>query len=221
MKKAGSLSNGTLSLKFMQRAGAASKVEADKKALKDDSEWHAPDAIRQALGLRTGADSGGSSQPAITYEPSYLPFLFPSYLGQSSNAGSTSTSNPPSNISGRRKFKKNGEEVAVVDTSVASDTKDNLPNDSTTRERDETHDAQVESSSTPLAADAAPPMPKPRTFLRPSGVDAAPPVAGKELSKLTAGARAGKKSKRTTLEDEKDGEKRKKKKLKQSGAGVR
>jgi len=224
MKKPGSLSNGTLSLKFMQRAGAASKVEADKKALKDDSEWHAPEAVRQALGLQTDANGGGSSQPAITYEASYLPFLFPSYHGQSTgslSADSGSSLDQLPTITGRRKFKKNGEEVTAVETSTTNDAKDNLPADSSTRTRDELSDIPVESPPAP-AAPTPPAISKPRIFLRPSGVDSAPPIAVvKERDNVVAGARAGKKSKRGTLEDGKEGKKRKKKKPKQSSAGMR
>jgi len=205
MKKVGSLSNGTLSLKFMQRAGTSKKVEADIKALTDDSEWHAPKEVREALGLQTTISAGGSSQPAITYESSYLPFLFPSF---------EQSAESPTTITGRRKFKKHGEEVSVTET-TASTSAEIPPPESPSQVKEEPSKTPTHAPS-PTTPDL--PKPKPGIFLRPSGVDAAPEVKVKtEVPNMVMGARANKKGKRVAAESDAVGEKRKKKKVKATG----
>ncbi|KZT21293.1 hypothetical protein NEOLEDRAFT_1150763 [Neolentinus lepideus HHB14362 ss-1] len=98
------LSNGTLSLRFMQRAKLAQKNEAEKAEVKDESQWEISSEVQEAWGL-----SSGSSQPfsEVTYESSYLPFLFPAFSEDPS--ASTHT---PTEPKGRRKFNAKGQEVA-------------------------------------------------------------------------------------------------------------
>jgi len=51
------LSNGTLSLRFMRNAHHAknlAEVEAEKAVVKDDGEWEVSKEVRQAWGLLSG-----------------------------------------------------------------------------------------------------------------------------------------------------------------------
>ncbi|KAF4586335.1 Transcription elongation factor Eaf N-terminal domain-containing protein [Pleurotus pulmonarius] len=67
------LSKGTLSLRFMQNSQRTSKsqVELDKAEVKDDGEWEVGQDVRETWGV--GQSESG---PQITYEASYLPFVF-------------------------------------------------------------------------------------------------------------------------------------------------
>ncbi|KAK7055561.1 hypothetical protein R3P38DRAFT_2847823 [Favolaschia claudopus] len=92
------LSTSTLSLKFMQNAHRAknlAEVQLDKADVKDDGEWEVAKEIRDAWGPET--------TQSVTYEASYIPFLF-----TSSKEGDAS---PSINLKGRRTFKR-GREVA-------------------------------------------------------------------------------------------------------------
>ncbi|KAG7452787.1 uncharacterized protein BT62DRAFT_1070508 [Guyanagaster necrorhizus] len=92
------LSNGTLSLRFMQNAHRAKQlkeVELEKAQVKDSDEWAIPKEIQESWGK--------STSDAVSYEDSYLPFLFPT-----ESSGSSSSAQKQAN--GRRVFKK-GEEV--------------------------------------------------------------------------------------------------------------
>ncbi|TFK48208.1 hypothetical protein OE88DRAFT_1810517 [Heliocybe sulcata] len=83
------LSNGTLGLRFMQRAKLAQQADADKAAVKDESQWEIASAGREAY---------ASSE--VTYEASYLPFLFPTAGGGAS-----------AEVKGRRRFAAGGQET--------------------------------------------------------------------------------------------------------------
>ncbi|KAK0210307.1 hypothetical protein DFS33DRAFT_1378285 [Desarmillaria ectypa] len=92
------LSNGTLSLRFMQNAHRAQQlkeVELEKAQVKDSDEWAIPKEIQESW--------GESTSDAVSYEDSYLPFLFPTEPSSSSSSAQT-------RANGRRVFKK-GEEV--------------------------------------------------------------------------------------------------------------
>ncbi|EPQ55944.1 hypothetical protein GLOTRDRAFT_41610 [Gloeophyllum trabeum ATCC 11539] len=98
------LSNGTLSLRFMQRAKLVQQAEAEKAEVKDDSQWEISSKVKQAWGL----SSGTSQVSEVAYESSYLPFLFPS---ASEGADSSSSNHASSEPKGRRKYNAKGQEV--------------------------------------------------------------------------------------------------------------
>ncbi|EGN94648.1 hypothetical protein SERLA73DRAFT_187686 [Serpula lacrymans var. lacrymans S7.3] len=107
------LSSGTLSLRFMQNARRtqhATVVEAEKAQVKDDAEWEVAREVREAWGQTSSSDD--KSQPVtVTYETSYLPFLFPSLP---ENTGGTRPSSHDISATipkGRRAFNKRGEEI--------------------------------------------------------------------------------------------------------------
>ncbi|KAJ6465695.1 hypothetical protein C8R45DRAFT_1106743 [Mycena sanguinolenta] len=103
------LSTSTLSLKFMQNAHRAknlAEVQLDRAEVKDDGEWEVAQEIRDAWGLET--------TQSVSYEASYLPFLFAS-------DASGSNAPPAANLRGRRAFKRGREvtdeyQVNVPDT---------------------------------------------------------------------------------------------------------
>ncbi|KAG8955894.1 hypothetical protein FRC04_006341 [Tulasnella sp. 424] len=80
------LSNGTLALKFMQKAalksqsGGAPVVELHKAKVADEAEWDVGLEVRRAWGLAPNGDNtagpSGSSSSGVVYETSYLPFLY-------------------------------------------------------------------------------------------------------------------------------------------------
>ncbi|KIO29223.1 hypothetical protein M407DRAFT_242691 [Tulasnella calospora MUT 4182] len=80
------LSNGTLALKFMQKAalktqnGDAPVVQLHQAKVVDEAEWDVGKEVRQAWGLASSGDKtagpSGSSSTGIIYETSYLPFLY-------------------------------------------------------------------------------------------------------------------------------------------------
>ncbi|KAJ7726826.1 hypothetical protein DFH07DRAFT_782615 [Mycena maculata] len=90
------LSTSTLSLKFMQNAHRAknlAEVQLEKADVKDDGEWEVAQEIRDAWGPET--------TQSVSYEASYLPFLF----------ASDAPDNTTPAAKGRRAFKR-GREVA-------------------------------------------------------------------------------------------------------------
>ncbi|KAF7373801.1 hypothetical protein MSAN_00591800 [Mycena sanguinolenta] len=92
------LSTSTLSLKFMQNAHRAknlAEVQLDRAEVKDDGEWEVSKEIRDAWGPET--------TQSVSYEASYLPFLF-------TPDASGSNAPPAANLKGRRAFKR-GREV--------------------------------------------------------------------------------------------------------------
>ncbi|KIK63549.1 hypothetical protein GYMLUDRAFT_71690 [Collybiopsis luxurians FD-317 M1] len=103
------LSNGTLSLRFMQNAQRAKQlkeVELEKAHVEDDGQWEIAKEIRDSWGPPAESDS------TVSYEQSYLPFLFPSLPA----SGSTSVSPLPK---GRRVFKR-GKEIKTPEESESS-----------------------------------------------------------------------------------------------------
>ncbi|KAJ7896943.1 hypothetical protein B0H13DRAFT_2275928 [Mycena leptocephala] len=95
------LSTSTLSLKFMQNAHRAknlAEVQLERAEVKDDGEWEVAKEIRDAWGPET------TQVQSVSYEASYLPFLFTS---DTSDLDAT----PAANLKGRRAFKR-GREVA-------------------------------------------------------------------------------------------------------------
>ncbi|KAJ7735962.1 hypothetical protein B0H16DRAFT_125744 [Mycena metata] len=93
------LSTSTLSLKFMQNAHRAkniAEVQLERAEVKDDGEWEVAKEIRDAWGPET--------TQSVSYEASYLPFLF-------SSDASDAHAIPATNLKGRRAFKR-GMEVA-------------------------------------------------------------------------------------------------------------
>ncbi|KAK6993096.1 hypothetical protein R3P38DRAFT_3077395 [Favolaschia claudopus] len=105
------LSTSTLSLKFMQNAHRAknlAEVQLDKADVKDDGEWEVAKEIRDAWGAET--------TQSVSYEASYIPFLFTSKEGESDADAATSTS-----LKGRRTFRR-GREVAGEAEATAAPT---------------------------------------------------------------------------------------------------
>ncbi|RDB17597.1 hypothetical protein Hypma_001044 [Hypsizygus marmoreus] len=97
------ISKGTLGLRFMQNAQRAKQlkeVEEDRAQVKDDGQWEVDTAVRDAWGT---VSSSSSSSQTISYESSYLPFLFPSV---SEPTAEPSLTKPK----GRRVFNKHGQE---------------------------------------------------------------------------------------------------------------
>ncbi|KAG9019872.1 hypothetical protein FRB90_000002 [Tulasnella sp. 427] len=81
------LSNGTMALKFMQKAalkaqnGEAAVVQLHQAKVVDEAEWDVGKEVRQAWGLTSGDEksagpSGSNSSASIVYEASYLPFMY-------------------------------------------------------------------------------------------------------------------------------------------------
>ncbi|KAJ3980523.1 hypothetical protein F5890DRAFT_688879 [Lentinula detonsa] len=98
------LSSGTLSLKFMQNAQRAkqlAEVELEKAHIEDDGQWEIAKEIRESWGPAESDDT-------VSYESSYLPFLFPSIPTSSG----TSDDVPK----GRRIFKRGKEVKATTET---------------------------------------------------------------------------------------------------------
>ncbi|KAG8767983.1 hypothetical protein FRC12_005900, partial [Ceratobasidium sp. 428] len=116
-KKSGttSLSNGTLSLRFMQR-GATQRVSTTAAKVSDEAEWDIGPAARAALGVPSGVDLGTTrrSPPIhITRDDSYISFMF-----DRDTLGSTSSEQhaKPEFVSGlmepgRRRIFRQGTEV--------------------------------------------------------------------------------------------------------------
>ncbi|KAK7449644.1 hypothetical protein VKT23_013119 [Stygiomarasmius scandens] len=94
------LSNGTLSLRFMQNAQRAQQqkeIELEKAQVEDDGRWEIAQEVRDSWGPTS------QSSDSVSYETSYLPFLFPSLPEPDSFASDLKPK-------GRRTFKK-GKEV--------------------------------------------------------------------------------------------------------------
>ncbi|KAJ7153399.1 hypothetical protein C8R43DRAFT_836287, partial [Mycena crocata] len=95
------LSTSTLSLKFMQNAHRAknlAEVQLDKAEVRDDGEWEVAQEVRDAWGV------GSETSQSVSYEASYLPFLF-------APENSTPNVDTTTKLKGRRAFKR-GREVA-------------------------------------------------------------------------------------------------------------
>ncbi|KAH7882052.1 hypothetical protein F5I97DRAFT_396595 [Phlebopus sp. FC_14] len=138
------LSTGTLNLRFMQNARRAAAqhdpgIDEARAHVKDDAEWEVSEEVRRAWGLvsvagRSSAYGRGDREEedevkSVTYEASYLPFLFPSLRGTSPPSASSSSPARPSTSQraprGRRIFNKRGEEQIVGQETSISTTADN------------------------------------------------------------------------------------------------
>lgn len=106
------VSKSTLGLRFMQNALRAKQLELEQVKVTDEAEWEIDPKIRETW----GGQPEHISQTSVTSEPSYLPFLFPSLQNREDStqdeSGASSFDIHPTR--GRRKFNKNGEEVALV-----------------------------------------------------------------------------------------------------------
>ncbi|KAF8438456.1 hypothetical protein L210DRAFT_243446 [Boletus edulis BED1] len=114
------LSSTTLNLRFMQNARRAQQLpqtEPEQAHVKDDAEWEVSPEIREAWG-----HSAYRGEKAVSYETSYLPFIFPSLHDTHAADGPSSLS--PSNTlrpRGRRAFDKRGEEITKEASSPTTD----------------------------------------------------------------------------------------------------
>ncbi|KAK0228050.1 hypothetical protein IW262DRAFT_575353 [Armillaria fumosa] len=163
------LSNGTLALRFMQNAHRAKQlkeVELEKAQVKDSDEWSIPKEIQESWGKST-------SDP-VSYEDSYLPFLFPT------EPSSSPSSVPIIRTNGRRMFKK-GEEVTgkpstetpPQPTHSSPDSpqkKDKLKPSSKVANRFNKTAKQAIFESGNVGTDLRP-LPASKGFLKPAGVD--------------------------------------------------
>ncbi|KAG8743760.1 hypothetical protein FRC10_011480 [Ceratobasidium sp. 414] len=114
-KKSGttSLSNGTLSLRFMQR-GATQRVSTAAAKVRDEAEWDIGPAARAALGASHGLDPSAvrSTLIHITRDDSYISFMF-----DRDTSGSTSQEGVKTEFvsepmePGRRRIFRQGTEV--------------------------------------------------------------------------------------------------------------
>ncbi|EJF60146.1 hypothetical protein DICSQDRAFT_63582 [Dichomitus squalens LYAD-421 SS1] len=111
------LSNGTLSLRFMQNAQRAklqAQVEVEQAKVKDDAEWSVSQEIRDAWGLGESL----SKQEDNVHESSYLPFIFQSDKGEGTSSASQPDGRPA--FRGRRAFNAKGKEVVPEPVSATT-----------------------------------------------------------------------------------------------------
>ncbi|KAJ2988791.1 hypothetical protein NUW54_g9002 [Trametes sanguinea] len=109
------LSNGTMSLRFMQNAQRAklqAQVELEQAKIKDDAEWSVSQEIRDAWGIGQSGRSSSSSNNVV-HEASYVPFIFQSDSGEPSSSVAEEEGVP--RVRGRRTFNAKGEEVIPED----------------------------------------------------------------------------------------------------------
>ncbi|KAI0673138.1 hypothetical protein C8Q78DRAFT_1068564 [Trametes maxima] len=103
------LSNGTMSLRFMQNAQRAklqAQVELEQAKIKDDAEWSVSPEVRDAWGI---GETASSSRTEVVHEASYMPFIFQSDEGEASPSDPRVEERPK--IRGRRTFNARGVEV--------------------------------------------------------------------------------------------------------------
>ncbi len=124
------LSNGTLSLRFMQNAQRAKQqahVEAEQAQVKDEAEWEVPQEIKDAWGVNSSSVAGHVrcrklsvvdvslnhlvSSSVVSYEASYVPFLFPLSSDGPGEVPSRTEPPIPRRLNGRRTFNGDGKEV--------------------------------------------------------------------------------------------------------------
>ncbi|KAI3607887.1 hypothetical protein WG66_005198 [Moniliophthora roreri] len=101
------LSTGTLSLRFMQNARhkQAQDAQLEKANVEDDGQWEIAKEIRDSWGVKADLST------SVSYDSSYLPFLFPSLPDPAANKlTASSSSDGPAKLKGRRVFRK-GQEV--------------------------------------------------------------------------------------------------------------
>ncbi|KZW02398.1 hypothetical protein EXIGLDRAFT_759900 [Exidia glandulosa HHB12029] len=218
MASAKKLSNGTLSLRFMQKAKnlQTMREEAEPTRILHEAEWIVP-------GYRPS--KAVAREESVSYENSYIPFI---YDGDEEV--------PPKRTSGRRVF-KHGKEIehgAKADEDQEPQEKDEAsdsvvhskpstshysPNRKPKKEHQDDQDTPPPPpipSTTPATGRA----PVPTGFLRPGGVDAPPPVSGRKLGSVAA-ALLNKKPKREpeepTLPSSQPKKKRKKEATRDAG----
>ncbi|KAI0092347.1 hypothetical protein BDY19DRAFT_884858 [Irpex rosettiformis] len=100
------LSNGTLSLRFMQNAQRAkqlAQVELEQAAIKDEAEWEVSQEIKDAWGIASSSSNTRTST-VTTHEASYIPFIF-------TDVGSSNAEDSSVRPRGRRTFNAKGLEV--------------------------------------------------------------------------------------------------------------
>ncbi|KAL6302606.1 hypothetical protein BKA93DRAFT_751133 [Sparassis latifolia] len=119
------LSNATLSLRFMQNAQRAkmqAQVEAEQAKIRDEAEWEVSKEVKEAWGISSISGSEPvirlSFSRSVTHETSYVPFLFSS---EGVAAG-------PSRVRGRRTF-NHGEETIPKEKNDATDAEKKAPAD--------------------------------------------------------------------------------------------
>jgi len=101
------LSNGTLSLRFMQNAQRTkqqTQVQLEEAKIIDDAEWQVSQEVRDSWASAPSSSSDGIHRSSVTQEPSYLPFVF-------------GTEHTSGGFKGRRSFKR-GKEVTGDETLV-------------------------------------------------------------------------------------------------------
>ncbi|PPR01669.1 hypothetical protein CVT24_001498 [Panaeolus cyanescens] len=115
MSTSKTLSNGTLSLRFMQRAKETKEVvQLDKAEVKDDGEWEVSREIREAWGLVGNARDGESSNGMDKiHEESYVPFLFGNDVDEGDDDEGWGSR---AKTKGRRVFNNKGEDVSFKTT---------------------------------------------------------------------------------------------------------
>ncbi|TFY65302.1 hypothetical protein EVG20_g5642 [Dentipellis fragilis] len=115
---AGGISSTTLNLRFMQNAqrvaatpNTASTAAAEKAQAKDESQWEVSAELKEAWGI--GSRARDSSEPAVTHESSYLPFLWSANDTTDGLPAAATGVNLP--IKGRRTWDKRGREIMPED----------------------------------------------------------------------------------------------------------
>ncbi|KAG9101892.1 hypothetical protein FRC06_002506 [Ceratobasidium sp. 370] len=108
-----SLSNGTLSLRFMQR-GATQRVSTAAAKVSDEAEWDIGPTARAALGVSHGLDPRAvrSTSIHVTRDDSYISFMFDrDTSGSTSQQGVKTESASEPMEPGRRRIFRQGTEV--------------------------------------------------------------------------------------------------------------
>ncbi|EIN05236.1 hypothetical protein PUNSTDRAFT_137919 [Punctularia strigosozonata HHB-11173 SS5] len=104
------LSNGTMSLRFMQNAQRAkqqAEIEAAQAKVKDEAEWEVSSEVREAWAL---SKPPTQERQSVSYEASYIPFMYSTSEAESSQGAPSIASTSTVKVRGRRTFKK-GREV--------------------------------------------------------------------------------------------------------------
>jgi hypothetical protein len=85
------------------RAKNLAEVEAGKAKVKDDGEWEVSQEVRDSWGVGSSSRSG----PVVSYESSYLPFLF------ATTSDDLDSFEVAPKLRGRRNFNSHGKEVDI------------------------------------------------------------------------------------------------------------
>ncbi|KIJ57050.1 hypothetical protein M422DRAFT_40595 [Sphaerobolus stellatus SS14] len=189
----GIISKNTLSLRFMQNAARAlqeEEVEAAQAKIRTEEEWELPKEL-------WGGTEHSQEEQTVTYEPSYLPFLFP---GLGSNGGQDTSDfevlvreeGLTGRYRGRRKFAKQIEEEMTKEDDEEDESKPR-PKASAAAERilkALPRGARSISSHGRSAGSSSKPASNPAGFMKPS-VDSPKP-----LKRLATDTGAGKKKRK-------------------------